>query len=410
MKAAANLLRCLAIFGAASGLAAAGDDEWWSHLDRLNYENDGLVLHIGGYFALDAIKYGHANARESGLEFDEARLVLEGWYKSFSMRIEPDLLGVDTPRNLYEAWVEVAIDPALRLRAGQMRIALGSEFATREQDQSLIGYGFPSHLDGRYDTALCVDGNLADGAAWYEAAAAAGHGFGLEGYRRSEAQYSVRLVVFPFHPFDSGTLGGFFVGASTAFSPGGDDPIFLATPLESIVFRTPDLGGDKTYWNHLEIGYNAGSVRCGLERVRGTVDDVLIGGGLTTDMDKLTAWCAHAALSLSGAEQIWERGGWSRPRPGENGAGVLGSLPGEWELAARYANADIDRDLFVFGLTDYNSSTQEVRTFSIDLSCSLDERVRLSIGWLKTIADHELDTFGGTNRDSSLFLRGELRF
>jgi len=379
-------------------------------LDGLRLEKGDLVLSLGGHLTLDAIKYSHANDRRSGLELDDARLSLEGRYRSVSVRIEPDLIGADTPRHLYEVWAEFDIDPALRLKVGQMRIALGSEFATREEDLPLAGYGFTSYLDGRYDVALRADGDVADRLFWYEATAAAGRGFGLEGRRRTAAQYSVRFVGFPLAQFDSGALDGLFAGVGAAFSPEGNDPIFLATPLESIVFRTPDLGGDKTYWRHIEVGYRGGPFRCGLERIVGAVDDVPVGGGRTNDMDQLTAWCVYASVNLSGGEQVWRRGGWRSPRFGEEGGGIAGSLPGKWELAARYANADVERDLFLYGVTDYNPSTEEVRTFTLDLSCAVGDHVRLSAGWVRTIADHELDTFGGTNRDSAVFLRGELRF
>ena len=88
--------------------------------------------------------------------------------------------------------------------------------------------------------------------------------------------------------------------------------------------------------------------------------------------------------------------------------GFFDFLPGRWEIGARYSNADIDRELFIYDFTYYGQSTQEVRTFSLNLNWQPRDQVRFSVEWVKTIADHDLVTFGDTDRDSSFMLRFEL--
>jgi phosphate-selective porin len=78
------------------------------------------------------------------------------------------------------------------------------------------------------------------------------------------------------------------------------------------------------------------------------------------------------------------------------------------EVAFRYSNADIDRGLFDTGLTTYNPSTQEVRTATLNLNWYPQPGLKITAGWVKTIADHELSTLGETNRDSSYLLRMSL--
>jgi hypothetical protein len=397
-----------------SGDSTDWRDCWhaWEDFDGFHLHADDLELHTGGRFAIDAVKYNHANDRRSGLELDDARLFIEGRYGILSWWIEPDLVGVDTPRNFYEFRGTLELEDDIRVTFGQMRVALGSEFATREEDFPLVGYGFTSYLDGRYDTGVRLDSDLLDGGFWYEATFTTGHGFGLEGHRRQNPQYSLRLVGHPFRLLDSeatGALDGFYAGVALAFSPDGDEPVILATPFESTVFRTPDLDGDSTEWRHIELGFASGPFRAGWERVSGSTDDVPIGGGLKTDMDQLTAWTLFASINLTGEEQVWDRGGWRRPRSRSEDGGWL-PLPGRWEIGARYSNADIDRSLFDYGYTGYDPSTQEVRTFSLDLNWHPNDRAALTLGWVKTLADHELATFGGTNRDSSFVLRLGLTF
>jgi phosphate-selective porin len=80
------------------------------------------------------------------------------------------------------------------------------------------------------------------------------------------------------------------------------------------------------------------------------------------------------------------------------------------EIAFRYANADIDRKLFDLGFTDYSISSQEVRTATLNLNWYPKAGLRISGAWVKTIADDFLNSFEGTNRDSSFALRIMLTF
>lgn len=385
---------------------------YWDGLNGLVGEIGGWDLHLGGRIVVDAIKYGHANERDSGLELDDARLVFEGGYGDFRFRVEPDLVGTDTRDNLFEAWGAYEIDPALRLKAGQLRVALSSEFATREEDLPLVGYGFGPYLDGRYDVGLRADGCVLREGLWYEATATAGRGFGLEGDRLDNPQYSLRIVSHPFRWIDAGdAFDGFFVGLGLAYSPDGDVPVVVTNPFESVVFRTDDLDGDSAGWRHIEVGYYTGPVRVAWERVVGTVNDVPVGGGLTEDMDQITSWTLAGSWNITGEDQAWARGAWTRDLTDTPAWPDAESIfPGRWEVAARYSNADIDRALFDYGLATYDPSTQEVRTFSLDLNWFPHEKLRAALGWVKTIADHELTTFGGTDRDSSFVLRMEVNF
>jgi len=90
--------------------------------------------------------------------------------------------------------------------------------------------------------------------------------------------------------------------------------------------------------------------------------------------------------------------------------GPVDFLPGRFELAFRYSRSDIDRDLFDGGLTTFGISTQEVRTLSAELNWYDRGRTRVGLGFVRTIADQELGTFGDTDRDSTYFLRVDFLF
>lgn len=356
-------------------------------------------FHAGGRLVVDLIRYGHKNAKADGLECDAATLLFEGRYgEHFDFRLEPDLLGMDTPFHLFQAWAAWTPCPEARLKAGLIRVALASEFATEQAHFPLSGYGFASYLDGRTDWGVSLSGSLLDRSLWYEGTVTAGAGFGVEGRLREDPQFGLRAVAHPFRWTSLPVLRGLFGGMGLAYLPTYDDHIRLSTPLDSKVFVTRDLGGDAAFFRHVEVGLHEGPVRLGAERILGAINDVPIGGGQTMDMDQLTAWTFYGAWNITGEAARWDQGRWLPAQAPCHGIGRI-------ELAARYANADIDRNLFVHNLTGYNPSTQEVRTFTLNLNWYPVKGFMLGAGWVKTIADHELSTLGNTNRDSALLLR-----
>jgi len=387
----------------------------WDFIRDLGHTSGNVRFQYGGRFVFDGIKYGRNNKRKSGLEIDTARISVLAQYETTQLRIEPDLIGVDSARNLRDAWVAWEYYPGHCLTLGQFMVASATEGATREDAMPVAGYGFTTYLNSRYDMGLCAEGDLLPGELWYSVTSVAGKGFGLEGRRRESALYGLRLVHHPFARIDeagAGTyLNGLYWGAGLTYTPDFDDPIVLVTPFESMVFTTPDLHGSRSCWLHWEAGYCAGPIRIGGERIEGSINNVPVGGGEKIDLDQLTAWTAYASINLTGFKPEWEQGRWLSMREAEIDEEPTGrGRHGRWEMAARYSNADLDRNLFIHGLTDYNPSTQEVRTFSLHLNYYPVKKAQLSLGWVNTIADHELTPFGGTNRDSTFVLRLALNF
>jgi len=361
------------------------------------------------------VQWDRRNARVSGLEGGGARPSAEiRWEEDLRLFAAADLLGADAPHHLAEAFAAWHPSEGFRLRAGLLRVALGTESATAEPDLPLVGYAFPAHLDRRTDVGAQVTADLLDGGLFAEATWAAGCGFGLDGSDRDAPQASLRVAGRPARLVGARALDGWFAGLAFAALSDFEDPVVLRTPLGSTVFRTEDLDGDGGRWLHAETGLAAGPAAVGLEVVRGRASGVSRAAGGRVDMDQITAWSASAAISLTGERREWARGAWRAPVPA--GAG------GAWEFAARYSNGDLDRALFDEGWTTYDPSTQEVRTFSALLGWRPCVGVRVALGWTKTIADDSLSVFGwrggpgpvprlgNDDRDSSFVLRVEVSF
>jgi hypothetical protein len=365
----------------------------------------GGTLRLGGTFAADGILRDRRNAGHSGLETGAIRPRADlRWGEAWALLVEADLLGDASPHPLAEARATWRPATAWRFEAGYLPLALGTEAATREPDLPAVGRGFTSWLAARTDVAARAVAAPGE-ALRVEAFAAAGHGHALDGRARTSPMIAGRAVVRP------GVLGA-FLGAGAAHLADFDDPVDLRAPLRSTVFHTGDLGGSGGRWLLAEGGFAAGPVAAGLEVLRGVARGVRDPGGGTFTADEITAWTGSVALSLTGEERPWRDGRWERPEARGGGA---------WEVAIRYSNGDVDRALFDEGVTTYDPSTQEVRTFSAVLGWRPFPGGRVALGWTKTIADDALSVFDGNgpsavprvsggNRDSSFVLRLEVDF
>jgi hypothetical protein len=369
-------------------LLLAGAGEPFESLEKVIESLEGKgSLRFGGLFAADWIQRDRRNADDPGPAF-EARPRLDGRRTDgYRFSLEADLVGADVPYNVREAWVGWSSSDALLVRAGLVGIPLGTEAATRPEDLPLPGRSFTSFLTARTDVGLQAEGTW--GLLGWQATAAAGHGFGLDGRPRSSPMAALRAVARP--------VEGIHVGLGAARLFDFEDPLALETPLGDTVFLTRDLDGDGGRFLLGEAGFALGPVAGGIEVVRGSASGVTDRGGRRTSMDQLTAWTGSVAWRILG-----------------EGRGIL-------ELGLRYSNADMDRRLFAAGWTTYDPSAQEIRTFSAMLGWRPTTHLRVALGWVKTISDDALGVYGGGgpsttprvpggNRDSSFVLRLEVAF
>ena len=394
----------------------------------LNAADTRPDVNVSGVLAVDYVGYDRRNVRDSGFRYDRAVIRIEGQVGPLlRWRIAPDLLGIDTRYGLEEAWVSFERDTRLRATLGLIKIPMGVETTLPLEELPFVGYAFPAFLDGRTDIALELDGEFREGFLSYDLAATLGEGFDPNGQARNEPQFSAKLVAYPWRGseytisvlgFELPVLSGFFAGVGYSYTPTYDGELDVANSLRNKLFDTPDMEAGSSHYLHFSWGLDAGPVRLLHEFFRnGSILDLELEDGTETDLeDQIGGWAASASWMLTGetydSRPFRQRNGKSGPFPakpmyqhGDRSKG-LGAL----ELAFRYANADIDRDFFLLGFTDFETSSQEFRTAEGAVNWYLSEQLRLSFQVVRTIADQRPAVFDSHGRDTSYVVRAQFRF
>ncbi|MHC4607925.1 MAG: porin, partial [Planctomycetota bacterium] len=420
--AVAVLLARPAAAGAQEGYPGPQEEPLrWSLTEGLRYEDRarGITSHLGGIFALDYVDYDSRNQRDSEFRFGRAVIVLDGTYgEDFSWRGELDLLGVETEYGFDELWGSFEFRPGMRLTAGLLEIPLGAESSIPEEDLSFTNYAFPAYLDHRTDWAVRLDGELNGGALYYDVTLALGEAFDRFGQRREDPQVSARVVFYPFSAEGPAShigeavlpLAGVFAGLGAAYTPSFRGELDIATPADSKVFHLPELRAGSSRFFHVSGGADLLFVRVMGDLVRGGLMDLDTPQGERDLDDQITAWQLQVSWMVTGETYDTRpyrlRDGRPKPFPAQPiWPAVEGEGWGALELAARYSNADVDREFFDLGFTDYNTSSQEFRSITGAVSWYPTPNARATIEVIRSIVDDDPAELGGQGRDTTVIFR-----
>ena len=402
--------------------------------DGLTWTDDALPLHLRarGLLAADYRAYDSRNVRDSGLRLDRALVGADAEMgERFSARVLADLRGTDTRYGLEEAWGAVEVVPwRLRLTGGVVIVPLGIEHSFPEHTLPFVEYGYPAFVNGRTDLGVGVDGEFARGWLSYAVTATGGEGFDLVGNRRGDPQLAGRVVTYPFRPIDLDLdlgvyeiplVSGFFLSAAGSYSWGFDGEIDYANSFRNKLVDTTRIDAERTYAYDLGYGFDLGPFRILHEFTRQTLLDVELPDDTKRDFRRQnSAWSASFAWRITGEPYD------SRPYRQREHPPPLPATPlyrdGEWgpgaiEVAVRYSNAEIGRELIDLGFTSAainfrrpGVSSQESRTFDVALNWIPFTPLRFTFQLTRTIADQHPTVFDSHGRDTSFLVRAQVSY
>jgi len=402
---------CLVLALWLSAAAVRGEEWVVSPTEGLRWTSaeEKFKFHAGGVFAADVMVHETDEHPDSGLFFPIAKPILEFSYdEMWRLRLAGDLVGTRTRNNLYEAFVAWEGLSWLRVSGGLMPLPLGLEAGFYQEDLSMFAHTFSYYLDYGTDWALRAEGQHGDGLFEWDLAYGFGEGYDANGRAARGPQVSARGFVRPMRSWAEPEAsifkriaGGFFLGAGFLHSWDWDGELIVRDPVGTRLFDTVSYEADYSRFLTISLGFEVGPVRIYVEDTTGGYYGAETPVGTRDLDDQTTSWHITGSWMITGEHydgRIFSQHQVSPPGPNA------------WELAVRYANADIDRDFFTFGLTDYTLSSQEFRSLTATVNWYATRNLRLSLGFLRIIADDDIAALDNGGRDTAGIFRVQYRF
>jgi phosphate-selective porin len=206
-RAAARALVSLALLCAAAPARAA---EGWRLWPGPRYESGSFELGLVGYVQADARRYGNWDAGDEDTgrlrarpeEFRRVRVGVEGEWRRLSFELVAD--PQDDGDELKDAFLELELAKALRVRGGHFKLPVSREFLTSAARTDFVERSqLATHLGPARDVGLMLEGEL--GRVQYQAGMFAGDG--RTRHDRAEATLAARLVYAPIDGVELGVSG-----------------------------------------------------------------------------------------------------------------------------------------------------------------------------------------------------------
>ncbi|MBI2889722.1 MAG: porin [Nitrospirae bacterium] len=357
---------------------------------------------LRGYLQSDARFYLSDDKKTStdSLLLRRVRPSFEGTVaKSFDFRILSDF--GEGKAVLQEAYLDAAINPALRLRAGKFKTPAGLERLQSGTDLIFVERGFPTSILPNRDVGLQLSGDLLNGSVNLALGAFNGvpDGASGDGDTNDEKDLAARIFAFPFKNTEVWSLQGLGIGGSVTYGNQQGKPDSPNLPS----FKSP---GQQTFFTYAadKDKTSAGTVVAAGTRTRYSPQGYFYKGPLGVLAEyaasaqkvkkgdkranlKNDAFQVVASYVLTGDDASFK--GVKVKRPFESGGGW-----GALELATRYGFLRADTDAF----PDYAQSAKSART-AIAVGSGLNWHLNKNI---KVSLDYEQTRFsqGGQDREA----------
>ena len=358
-----------------------------------------FVLKLKGLLQVDSRRFFDDSAfldGNDGFYIRRARPIFEGtFYRDFDFNITPDFGGNSV--QLFDAWINYRYQPALQLRVGKFKGPVGFENLQSDSnlpfnERSLVSNFVPSRNVG-----LQLWGDIAGGVVSYAAGVfnAAGDGRNPNNSDFNDnKEIAGRLSFQPLKNSD-GLWQGFGFGAGGSYSDinsnslalpgttGGTLPGYVTSGLQQFFAYNPSAGtvsADGVHWRISPYAYYTwgpfGVLGEYITMSQGVVNTTA--GGRVNVADK--AWQVSAQWVLTGEDASFN--GVSPKNPFDVRSGKWGA----WQLVARFAQADLDQDVFpVF--SNPAQSAYQATAWSVGLNWWLNRNIRVLTSYSQTWFD-----------------------
>lgn len=335
-------------------------------------------LRIAGSVHLDARGYFGESVAPSSFDIRRARLDLQGRVHEFvTFRIQASLEDNPYIRNAY---FDIEIDPAMHVRLGQMKVPFSTEWLTLDNQVNSLERAASHPVYPFFDRGVLLWGRLAAETVTYSLGLYNGSGVDLDtpkGDTGGGKEVAARLFTQPWrHRFASPLRGVYLVAQATAASESAPTRRYetsgmSAPTYESLIWRWRTeqvIGSNGRLSDHItaEMGSRRrwgvealllqGPLAASFEYCDVYYDDITIFHDFVAGSQRLRrepvltraggirSAALWASWFLTGESKTLDTHGWRQPNPTRNWQPGAGG--GAWEVMARLALTDTDRELF----------------------------------------------------------------
>lgn len=345
-----------------------------------------------------------------------ARPIVEGTvFKFVDFRLMPDFGAGST--TLQDAWLELKLSPAFRLRAGKTKVPVGLEALLEDKDLPFVERGLPSNLAPVRDVGLLAAGEPWGGRLVYAAGIFNGTADGTSGDldRADGKEFAARLFWRPFQRPAGETPPPLGLGLGVAASLGDESGTATAPTLPA--YRSPGLN---TVFAYRGDNTAAGTTIADGTRRRLAPQGWIYGGsflafaewtqsehevarGATRATLSHVAWQVAGSWAVTG-EPVTERGVVPR-RPFD----LTGDGRGALVLSLRFGELAVDRGAFPL-FADPDRAIRRATNSGGSVGWLLNRAVRVVLDYQNTAFEGGAAAGGDRETERALLARIQLAF
>jgi phosphate-selective porin OprO/OprP len=353
-----------------------------------------FVFQLHGLVQVDNRSFlnDHNITGNDGFLLRRARPIFSGTlYHDIDFMFVPDFGGSTV--QIFDAYLNYRAKPWLQLRAGKFKVPVGIEQLQSDPNLFFNERGLPNNLIPNRDIGFMLWGDIADGIVSYAAGVFNGVGDNrltsnsdFEDHR----EFAGRVFFQPFKSTEINPLKGLGFGVSGTWgtissnatglpaTTGGSLPGFVTDGQQQFFAYNPTNGAvaaSGVHWRVSPQGYYYwGPVGVLGEYV--ISDQHVRKGSSHADLQN-TAWQVAAGWTLTGEDASYT--GINPKHPFNLAQGQWGA----WQVAARYAELDVDDAAFPVFANSATSATG-ARAWSVGLNWYLNKNLRASASFSRT--------------------------
>ena len=371
-----------------------------------------FAISLRGLVQLDSRTFfADQNLVNSGFLLRRARPIITGTvFRDFDFNFTPDFGG--TTVQIQDAYLNYRYNPGLQLEAGKFKSPVGLEQLVSDPYTTFNERSLVTDLVPNRDLGVELHGDLFGGAASY----AAGIFDGVSDYSGTtvnvdsdnDKAFAGRIFLQPWKATDVKALKGLGFGVGGSYEAdrngaSGLTPGYTTDGQQKFFTYTNGVTANGTHWRlSPQAYYYYGPF--GLLGEYVVSDQQVTKGARSADLQN-TAWEISGGWVLTGEDASYNGVTPRHPFDPRNGQW------GAWQIVARYANLDVDKNAFPT-FASYSSSASSARAWSVGLNWYLNKNVRVNTSFSRT-------TFSGytgaspavpAQPENALFTRIQLAF